>query len=107
MRTDRIAVYLATILFLDLTLAAVVFASWQDIVDIFTSRNLWVWQLMADFLISLTLVTLWIIRDARQRGRSPWPWLALVLATGSLAPLIYLILRGRRPTNLSAAPIPT
>lgn len=106
MRTDRLILYVVTLAFLDLTLAAVFYSSWQDIVDIFTSRNWWTWQLMADFLISLTLVTLWIVRDARRRGRSPWPWVALVLATGSLGPLIYLIARGRRSALVPEAPLP-
>jgi hypothetical protein len=49
--------------------------------------------LTADLCISLTLVATALYRDARQHGRSPWPFLVLTLTTGSIGPLLYLLLR--------------
>ena len=52
------------------------------------------WQVLVDLVIALALVCVWMWRDALQRGRRPWPWLLLTLATGSFGPLLYLIVRG-------------
>ena len=54
------------------------------------------WQVITDLVIALLLVLLWLIPDARRRGRSPWPWVALTLAAGSFGPLLYLVFAGRR-----------
>jgi len=50
-------------------------------------------QVLADLVIALSLVLVWLWRDARRTGRNPWPWIALTLATGSFGPLIYLVTR--------------
>ncbi len=49
-----------------------------------------------DILISLSLATVWMVRDARRRGVSVLPYLALTLTTGSAGPLLYVI-RHRGP----------
>lgn len=48
-----------------------------------------------DLMIALSLVVVWMWRDARDRGISPLPYIALTLATGSAGPLFYLIRRER------------
>jgi hypothetical protein len=48
-------------------------------------------QVLVDLAIALGLVLVWLFRDARQRGRNPWPWLLLTLAAGSFGPLLYLL----------------
>ena len=53
------------------------------------------WQVITDLVIALLLVLLWLIPDARRRGRSPWPWVILTLAAGSFGPLLYLVLAGK------------
>jgi hypothetical protein len=53
-------------------------------------------QVFVDLVIALSLFLVWMWRDARASGRSPWPWLALTLAAGSFGPLFYLLFR--RPT---------
>ena len=50
-------------------------------------------QVFADLVIALSLILVWIWRDARATGRNPWPWLLLTVGTGSIGPLIYLITR--------------
>ncbi|MBI9077301.1 MAG: hypothetical protein JEZ02_17975 [Desulfatibacillum sp.] len=49
-------------------------------------------QVLADLVIALSLFLVWMWRDARTAGRNPWPWMLLTLTTGSIGPLIYLIL---------------
>jgi hypothetical protein len=48
-----------------------------------------------DLVIALTMVAVWMIRDAAQRGVNPLPYLLLTLFAGSIGPLIYLIVRIR------------
>jgi uncharacterized protein DUF2834 len=52
-------------------------------------------QLLADLVIALTLFLLWMVPDARARGISPVPYVALILALGSIGALAYLIRRAR------------
>jgi hypothetical protein len=47
----------------------------------------------ADLVIALSLVMVWMVRDARQRGVSSLPYVLLTLALGSVGPLAYLIRR--------------
>jgi hypothetical protein len=51
-------------------------------------------QVLCDLVISLSLVCAWMVTDARQRGRNPWPFVILALCAGSFGPLLYLLLRG-------------
>jgi hypothetical protein len=50
-------------------------------------------QVFVDLVIALTLVLVWMWRDAKASGRNIWPWIALTLATGSFGPLFYLLTR--------------
>lgn len=50
-------------------------------------------QVFADLAIALSLFLIWLWQDAKQLGRNPWPWIIATMATGSIAPLIYLITR--------------
>lgn len=49
-------------------------------------------QILADLVIALSLFLVWMWKDAKAAGRSPWPWIVLTLGTGSFGPLIYLII---------------
>jgi hypothetical protein len=42
-------------------------------------------------MIALTMVLVWMWRDARARGVSPLPYVLITLALGSVGPLLYLI----------------
>lgn len=50
-------------------------------------------QVLVDLVIALTLVMLWMGRDAKARGRRIWPWIAVTLVAGSFGPLVYLLTR--------------
>ena len=50
-------------------------------------------QVFADLAIALTLVLVWMWRDAKATGRNIWPWLFATLALGSFGPLLYLLKR--------------
>lgn len=50
-------------------------------------------QVLADLVIALTLVLVWLVPDARAQGRNPWPWVVATLALGSFGPLVYLLTR--------------
>lgn len=56
-------------------------------------------QVLTDLVIAMTLVLVWLWRDARRLGRNPWPWVIATLALGSFGPLVYLLTR-RSDTNL-------
>ena len=50
-------------------------------------------QVSADLVIALGLVVVWMWRDARARGVSPLPYVAVTLVAGSFGPLLYLFTR--------------
>jgi hypothetical protein len=52
-----------------------------------------------DLMIALSLVSVWMWRDARERGVSPIPYLLLTAALGSVGPLLYLFTRLREPAR--------
>jgi len=48
---------------------------------------------LVDLVIALTLVLVWMWRDAQATGRNVWPWVLLTLVAGSFGPLGYLLTR--------------
>lgn len=58
-------------------------------------REPWALQVLLDLAIAAVFAAQWMIRDARARGRNPWPWVAATLVVGSIAPLTYVVLGGR------------
>jgi hypothetical protein len=61
-------------------------------------------QVFADLVIALTLACIWMVADARERGMSAWPFVAITLVVGSFGPLAYLVMRefrsaARRPVS--------
>lgn len=55
-------------------------------------QNLATIQVFIDLGIALSLFLVWLWHDARKAGRSPWPWMVLILCSGSIGALIYLIM---------------
>jgi len=89
--------------------ALTAYAVWQfGIVGVFDAAfaNVATITLFADLVISLSLVSIWMILDARQRGASSLPYVVTTLLLGSIGPLLYLI-RRERSAAASAAPLPT
>lgn len=50
-------------------------------------------QVLADLVIALSLVMLWMWHDAKATGRNAWPWIVATLVVGSFSPLVYLLTR--------------
>jgi len=48
-------------------------------------------QIFMDLVIALSLVMVWLWRDAQATGRNAWPWLLATLMLGSFGPLLYLL----------------
>lgn len=61
------------------------------------------WQVFADLVVALLLVFVWLVPDARARGRNPWPWLVATLFLGSFGPLLYLATDGVRVRDTELA----
>ena len=50
-------------------------------------------QVSTDLVVALSLVSLWMWRDARERGISFLPFALLTVTLGSIGPLCYLLRR--------------
>jgi hypothetical protein len=63
---------------------------------------------LVDLVIALSLVLVWMVRDARARGVSAVPYVVLTLALGSAGPLAYLIRHvvSDQGVETAAAPAP-
>ena len=48
-----------------------------------------------DLVIACSLAIVWMVRDAHERGRNPWPFVGITLVAGSIGPLVYLLMRQR------------
>ena len=57
-----------------------------------------------DLTIALSLVLLWMWQDARERGVSVLPYIALTFVLGSVGPLLYLIRRFSKEPTLFTNP---
>ncbi|MGN6151716.1 MAG: hypothetical protein ACTHOH_06845 [Lysobacteraceae bacterium] len=90
MRRALLLIVLA--LFGALTVAALVQTGYRGIIEPHF-KSFGAGQVFADLVIALTLVMMWIWRDARSRGRNPWPWLVATVLLGSFGPLVYLLTR--------------
>jgi hypothetical protein len=64
--------------------------------------NLGAGQIFFDLVIALSLVLVWMWRDARATGRNPWPWIFATLLGGSFGPLLYLLTRSKEPARALA-----
>jgi hypothetical protein len=49
-------------------------------------------------VILAVLASIWMVRDARERGLSAWPFILVTLVAGSFGPLLYLLTREIRAT---------
>ena len=56
-------------------------------------------QVFVDLVIMAVLACIWMLKDARERGLSAWPFIAITLVGGSFGPLLYLVVRELRATE--------
>ena len=50
-------------------------------------------QIYVDLVIAVVLISFWMYRDAKERGRNPWPWILASFVVGCFSPLVYLLVR--------------
>lgn len=89
---NRTILVFVLVLFGALTIPAIAQSGFSGFVTAITSSYA-SWQIFADLVIALTLVVVWMWRDAKSRGRNPWPWVVATALVGSFSPLIYLLTR--------------
>ena len=101
MNMIKITILLVLANFVPFTLWAVVAGgSLSEILAAFAA-NPWTIQVAIDLVLALTMVSIWMWNDAKQRGKNPLPWLLATTFSGSIAPLVYFL------TRPSAAPLAT
>ena len=76
--------------------------TFTEIVTAF-STNPWQLQVLLDLVLALSLFSIWLWRDARERGVNPLPWLIATCLVGSIAPLAYLLIRPDAPVTAGHA----
>jgi hypothetical protein len=92
---QRTLIIVTLVLFGALSVAALLQHGYFDIFTL-PLQTLAGTQVLVDLVIALSLVMLWMWRDAKATGRNIWPWLIVTLALGSFGPLLYLLTRGPR-----------
>ena len=63
----------------------------------------WGGQMFLDLVIALALFMTWMIRDARERSITAWPFVVVTLALGSIGALLYLAVREVRAPRRALA----
>ena len=48
-------------------------------------------HIFADLVITLTLIAVWMWRDAKNSSRNVWPWIVITLIASSFGPVPYFI----------------
>ena len=79
--------------FVGINLYALTMTGWDGFLTFIDGANGWTVLAVTDLCISLGLVSAWMIKDAKARGRSAMPYVLLTLTTGSIGPLVYLLNR--------------
>ena len=62
----------------------------------FYTRDPASWQVVADLIIAMSLLLVFIRRDAQANGRPFVPWAVFCLVVGSFGPLLYFITAKKR-----------
>jgi len=50
-------------------------------------------QIYVDLVLAIVVLSVWMHRDARSKGRNPRPWIVAAAAVGMFSPLLYLAIR--------------
>ena len=67
-------------------------------------REPWGLQMLLDLVLAFTMLAGFLVRDARARGLSAWPYVLLIAGTGSIGALAYLVRRGLGAAGRRANP---
>ncbi len=89
--------------FLALTARALSHYTYLEFLEAATA-NAVVAVMFFDLVIGLSLIAVWIYRDARRLGISPWPFIAIGASFGVAGPLLYLLRRPRREAPSDVVP---
>ncbi len=95
MQINKYLILLAALALLIVTLVATLRDGFFTGMAIPFQAGFWTWQYFIDLVIALGLVLVWLWRDARSRGKSPYPWVIATLFFGSFSPLAYLFFRSQ------------
>ncbi|MEI6221598.1 MAG: DUF2834 domain-containing protein [bacterium] len=77
--------------FIAFTITTLFFHAYWDIF-ILQFRTFAGTQVIIDLVLALSMVLVWMWHDAKSANRNPWPWIVLTLTTGSIGPLIYILI---------------
>ena len=66
------------------------------------TANLATIAVLVDLTIALSLVSVWMWNDAKRRGISALPYLAVTLVLGSIGPLLYLLRTSGQESSVAA-----
>jgi hypothetical protein len=91
----RIAVGVVLMLFADLNAYVLWQYGFMGFWELATANAATI-AVMVDLTIALGFVTVWMWRDARRRGITLAPYLALTAFLGSVGPLLYVVVNGRK-----------
>ena len=95
MTNQRILLSIVLAAFLGLTVVAVAAHGYLGFFQLAMAN--WATRLLfVDLVIALTLISVWMYFDARERGASFLPYALVTLTFGVAGPLLYLI---RRPSR--------
>jgi hypothetical protein len=89
--TNRTFLILILVAFLTLSSIALWYHGYWGIVEPLI-QSFGAAQVLVDLTIALSMFLFWMWKDAKIAGRNPWPWIVATITTGSIGPLIYLIL---------------
>ncbi len=99
MNRKQIALSVILADFVALTAYAVYHYGYTAFLTMMTANAITV-QVGIDLILALSMVTIWMVRDARARGWSPLPYVLLTLTLGSIGPMLYFIRRlGTEPAT--------
>ncbi len=89
----KIGLALVLVDFVGLTLWAAVTGGGLGSLVALHMESPWAIQILVDLVLALSMVSFFVWKDARAHGRNPVPWLVATLFTGSIAPLVYFLVR--------------
>lgn len=66
-------------------------------------REPWGLQVIVDLFVSLGIFSVWMLRDAKERGITGWPYVIAIAALGSIGALGYLLHRSVKELSASGS----